>query len=129
MSSKILLDTCALIWLATGSNALSGAAKTAIAGARDVFVSSISAFEIAYKHATGGIHLPCDPEKWFHDVLKVHDIKEIELNSTILIAAAALPLIHKDPCDRFIIATAKLHSMLVATGDKLFKKYGITVIS
>jgi PIN domain nuclease of toxin-antitoxin system len=128
MSKDILLDTCALIWLATGSKALSAQARTAIAKAPNVYVSSISAFEIAYKHVRGGLKLPCDPEQWFQKVLETHDIKELFLDSTVFIKAASLPLIHKDPCDRCIIATAMLKSLPVATGDTVFKKYGINIM-
>ena len=44
------------------------------------------------------------------------------------IAAAQLPPIHNDPCDRFIIAAAKLHELTVVTTDEQFQKYGVTVI-
>lgn len=129
MSKNLLLDTCALIWLATGSKSLGPKARAAIAEAQHVYVSSISAFEIAHKNARGGIELPCAPEQWFNNALRVHDVQEIELNSAILIAAAALPLIHKDPCDRFIIATAQLHGLTVVSGDSMFRKYGVKVLA
>ena len=43
--------------------------------------------------------------------------------------AAQLPSIHDDPCDRFIIAAAKLRDLTVVTTDEQFEKYGVTVIS
>ena len=124
----MLLDTCALIWIATGSRKLSGATRKAIEAAPDVYVSSISAFEIAYKNVQGGINLPCDPSEWFTKVLTQHDIQEVPLSSDILIKAAQLPLIHKDPCDRFIIATAMLYNLPIVTGDKMFQSYGVAVL-
>ena len=93
-----------------------------------VFVSSISAFEIAHKYAKGGIELPCDPEKWFEDVLEHHNVSEIHVDATIAIAATKLPRIHGDPCDRFIIATAALRGLHVVTADNHFAEYGVTVI-
>ena len=50
----------------------------------------------------------------------------LELHACI--AAAQLPPIHNDPCDRFIIAAAKLHELTVVTTDEQFEKYGVTVI-
>jgi PIN domain nuclease of toxin-antitoxin system len=44
------------------------------------------------------------------------------------ITAARLPPIHDDPCDRFIIAAAKLHDLTVVTTDEQFEKYGVKVI-
>ncbi len=125
----MLLDTCALIWLTTGSSKLSKQTKKAIDTAENVFVSSISSFEIAHKHKKGGIELPYDPERWFNAVLEHHDIIEIKIDSTIAIASTKLSEFHKDPCDRFIIATALLNKLSVVTGDNIFKKYGLRVLS
>jgi PIN domain nuclease of toxin-antitoxin system len=46
----------------------------------------------------------------------------------ICIAAAELPPIHNDPCDRFIIATALHNDSPVVTTDERFEKYGVTVL-
>jgi PIN domain nuclease of toxin-antitoxin system len=51
----------------------------------------------------------------------------LELN--ICVAPAELPSIHNDPCDRFIIATAKLNELTVVTIDENFEKYDLTVLS
>jgi PIN domain nuclease of toxin-antitoxin system len=59
----MLLDTCALIWLAMGGGQLSAKARQAIKEAATVYVSSISAFEIAYASARGRLELPCDAER------------------------------------------------------------------
>lgn len=125
----MLLDTCALVWIATGSKNLSHPTREAIEEAKSVYVSSISAFEISSIYIKGRLELPCDPERWFYEILEKHDIIEIELNGKIAIASTKLPLIHKDPCDRFIIATARLHNLPVVTGDTRFKKYGVYVLS
>lgn len=129
MYSALILDTCALIWLAAGGGDLSKKALDSIENAKTVFVSSISAFEIALKHKKGGIVLPCDPERWFFDVLENHDIEEVTVDSKVAIVSTRLPNIHKDPCDRFIIATAILNNLtVVTTADNLFERYGIDVL-
>jgi PIN domain nuclease of toxin-antitoxin system len=51
----------------------------------------------------------------------------MELN--VCIAAAQLPPIHQDPCDRFIIAAAKMGDLAVVTADERFEQYGLTVFS
>lgn len=124
----MLLDTCALLWLSTGGSELSRQTRQLIQDAESVYVSAISSFEIAHKYARGGIELPCDPERWFSEVLRHHDIIEIRLDSTIAIASTKLSPFHKDPCDRFIIATALLNNLPVVTGDPAFTQYGIEVL-
>ncbi len=125
----MLLDTCALIWLAMGGGQLSAKAKKAIEEATAVYVSSISAFEIAYASARGRLELPCDPERWYYDVLDKHSLTEVLLSGKIAIASTKLPMVHKDPCDRFIIATAQLEDLPIVTADRKFRKYNVVIIN
>ena len=124
----MLLDTCALIWLAMGDGQLSAKAKRAIDAAAAVYVSSISAFEISYASARGRIDLPCDAELWYYEVLNNHSLTEVLLSGKIAIASTKLPMAHKDPCDRFIIATAQLENLPIVTTDRMFRNYGVEII-
>ncbi len=124
----MLLDTCALIWLAMGGGRLSERAKQEIEEATAVYVSSISAFEIAYASARGRLELPCDAERWYYEVLDRHSLTEIPLSGKIAIASTKLPMVHKDPCDRFIIATAQLEDLTIVTADRKFRKYNVVII-
>ena len=124
----MLLDTCALIWLAMGGGQLSAKARQAIDEAAAVYVSSISAFEIAYASARGRLDLPCDSERWYYEVLDKHSVSEVLLSGKIAIAATKLPMVHKDPCDRFIIATAQLEDLPIVTADRKFRKYDVGII-
>lgn len=128
-SMEILLDTCALIWLAMGGGKLSEMAKESIEKAKTVYVSSISAFEIAHAASKRSIELPCDPQTWFYEVMESHDLSEIYLTGAIAAMSVKLPPIHKDPCDRFIIATAQTKNLTIATGDQIIEKYDVTTIS
>ena len=55
-------------------------------------------------------------------------MKEILLNNDVMLRASALPEIHKDPADRFIIATAFLNNCTVVTSDRRFAEYGVDTI-
>ena len=123
----MILDTCALLWLASGNKALSRSALKQINAAPVVYVSAISGFEIAIKVAKGKLHLPEAPQGWFEKVVDHHGLAVLPLELDVCIAAAQLPPIHSDPCDRFIIAAAKLNQLTVATADENFAKYGVTV--
>ncbi|MBI5550294.1 MAG: type II toxin-antitoxin system VapC family toxin [Desulfobacterales bacterium] len=126
----MILDTCALLWLADRSaNRLSTTALDLIESANFVYVSAISGFEIGAKISSGKLQLPVSVQEWFHIILDFHHIEQIDLNLEICLKAAELPKIHKDPCDRFIIATALLLDMPVVTTDRCFAEYGVRVLS
>jgi len=125
----MLLDTCALLWLAEGKEHLSRKARERIEAAPAVYVSAISAFEIGLKCRSGKLTLPVPVATWFESVVDHHDLAILPLDWGICIAATELPPIHQDPCDRFIIATAKSRRLPVVTGDPIFGSYGIEIVS
>ena len=124
----MILDTCAVLWLASRDKRLSRSALKEINAAAVVYVSAISGFEIAIKVAKGKLKLPHPPLEWFEKVVAHHGLVILPLELNVCIAAAQLPEIHNDPCDRFIIAAAKLHDLTAVTTDEQFEKYGVTVI-
>ena len=120
----ILLDTCTLLWLAADQKKLSPKAKKEIEkNANALFISSISAFEIAVKSRSGKLTLQLSALKWFTRAIDFHGIKEIPVTSDIAIASVELPLLHNDPCDRIIIATAQINNMHILTCDQLITQY------
>lgn len=125
---RVLLDTCALIWLATGDKKLSPSARETIQDADVLCFSSISIWEIARKVKKGELEIPVTPGKFADMLVKQYGMKEIPLDNSIMLRSSSLPEIHKDPADRFIIATAMLNGCLIVTGDRHFPEYGIETI-
>ena len=125
---SLLLDTCALIWLATGAPGLSARSRTAIDAADMVWVSAISAWEISLKAERETLTLPMPAEEWFNRALDHHHLTLATLSVEILVAANALPWHHRDPADRFIIATARALGAGVVTADRRFPLYDISVL-
>ena len=80
------------------------------------------------KYSGGKLQLPAPPREWLHEILAHHQIEIIGLNIEICIKATELPPIHKDPCDRFIIATALVKEMSVVTADPRFAAYGVKAL-
>ena len=128
MMHRLLLDTCAFIWLATGDSRLSKGVRKAISTADCVFVSPISAWEIGQKYRQGKLKLPMEPQELFDAVVGHYALDIAPLDSTIMFKASMLPEHHKDPADRFIIATALLNGLAVVTADRHFSEYGIHVV-
>ena len=125
----ILLDTCALLWLAQDQKKMSRLTLQKISDAPVVSVSAITGFEIGLKYRAGKLHLPTPPWEWFEGIISHHDISVLDLNINICIKTSELPPIHKDPCDRFIIATALLNSIPIVTADERFEDYGVRVLN
>jgi len=124
----MILDTCALLWLASGSKRLSRAALKEIDAASAIYVSAISGFEISLKTGAGKLELSHPVEEWFKRVTEHHGLTVLPLELKVCIAAAELPPIHDDPFDRFIIAAANLNDLTVVTADERFEAYGVPVI-
>lgn len=123
-----LLDTCALLWLVNGGGKLTQKALEEIDRAPEVYISAISGFEIALKFHKNKLGLPLKPHEWFKIAITHHDLSVLPLDLETCIISTELPFLHNDPCDRFIIATAKIHNLPVITADPRFEDYGINVI-
>src|SRR5579864_9518650 len=110
----LLLDTCCLLWLAADPARLSETSRALIArSAGSLYVSAISAFEIAVKSRKGRLTLALDPEAWFERALLAHGLIEEAVDWRIAARSATLRAVHADPCDRIIVATAQLRGMTV----------------
>lgn len=119
-----LLDTCSWLWLVGDQGRLSTPARQAISASRGaIFVSAISAFEIAVKHQKGNLALPQAPELWVDAALRLHGLIEIPLDWRIAVRSTQLPRLHADPCDRILVATAILNDLEILTPDPLIRAY------
>lgn len=120
----LLLDTCTLLWLALDQTQLSVKSRETMAKQADkLFVSAISAFEIAIKYSKKQLRLPLVADLWFEKICIHHGICILPINAAIASRSALLPKLHFDPCDRFIIATAQFHHMILLTPDNTIKTY------
>ena len=124
----LLLDTCALVWLTMDAPELSSTARSAINTADMVYVSAISAWEIGLKTSRRVLKLPLPPAEWFSRALDHHHLTLADLSVDVLVAANSLPWHHRDPADRFIIATAIHLNATVVTRDRRFELYDVDII-
>jgi PIN domain nuclease of toxin-antitoxin system len=128
-SRAVLLDTCAVIYLANGDPMAKPAVDAIIhAGQADgVFISPVSAWEIGLLSRPGrpnAVHFLPDPKTWFARVLAAPAIKEAPFTADIAIGSAHLPPpLHGDPADRLLIATARHLGMPILTRDRQITAY------
>jgi PIN domain nuclease of toxin-antitoxin system len=117
---RVLLDTCAWLWLVGAPDRLSSAAQRAMTGSdARLCISAISAFEVAVKHGKGKLSLPFPAREWVRRALADYAIEELPVTSEIAAMAPEVTVPHADPCDRMIIATAMAHQLPVVTADRL----------
>lgn len=124
----IILDTCALLWLAGDQSMLSEQTLARLEEEPIVAVSAISAFEIALKWFARKLELPVPAREWWDGVVAHHHLEVLPVGAHVAIRATELPPIHRDPADRFIIATAKQHGAPVVTSDERFGEYDVEIM-
>lgn len=126
---NLLLDSCALLALAGQCGKLPRGARQALDTAERVWVSPVTAWEIAIKLKTGKLQISSPPIDWFHEVVTLYHLEESMVTSSLLCAAAGLPLIHRDPFDRVLVATALARDLTLVTSDRIIPTYpGVNVI-
>ena len=123
---NLSLDTHALLWWLDDSPALGKSARTAIMDDRNiVVVSAAVVWEIRIKQALGKL----DIDSSFLDVVRGQGFELLSITADHAYAVGDLPMHHRDPFDRMIIAQALLEGLTVVTRDTLFTKYEVPVIS
>jgi PIN domain nuclease of toxin-antitoxin system len=119
---KLLLDTCAAIWI-TEDNKISPEATLEIdraaAEGRPVYLGLYTAWERAMLSAENRLTSPLSPKAWFEGFISSPEIQVVPLTSDILIESCFLPGdIHSDPADRILIATARALGLTIVTRDR-----------
>jgi len=121
MAGPVLLDTCAAIWL-MGGDPLSVPSQTVMRSARTenlgIYISPFTAWEIGTLVAKGRLHLTLSPDAWFESLLAMPGVRLATLTPKLLISSTSLPgMPLRDPADRIIAATARLHGFRLITRD------------
>ena len=122
---KALLDTHALLWWLQEHSSLSSKARRTIAAIEnEVFVSIATAWEMAIKNRAGKLEIS--------ELLDGLEAKLVDEGMSVLpislnhaVKAGGLPLHHKDPFDRMLVAQAQAENLSVISNDAIFEKYGV----
>jgi len=125
----LLVDTSAFLWWATGSPRLSAHATDALTDpGNQVFLSAVSAWEIALKHALGKLPLPEEPGTLIPRLRERHRVEELALSEVAALQLPKLPTLHRDPFDRMLVCQAIAHGMMLVTSDSLVRRYPVRTL-
>jgi PIN domain nuclease of toxin-antitoxin system len=122
--SRLLVDTHALLWWLTDDPELPTTARDAISDPdNEPFVSTVSVWEIAIKRSLGKIHAPDDlPERISDD-----GFTWLPISAKHAWHVRGLPMHHRDPFDRLLVAQALVERLPVISRDTVLDRYGVEV--
>ena len=118
---RLLLDTHAFIWWDNGR--LPRRTTVQIQEADEVYVSAVTAWEIAIKSALGKI----TARGTVADAIADYGFSPLPVTIEHADAVGSLPPHHRDPFDRLLIAQAQLDSLTILTADKVFEQYEVPI--
>ncbi|MCY3821074.1 MAG: type II toxin-antitoxin system VapC family toxin [Gammaproteobacteria bacterium] len=122
---RYLLDTHALLWARATPGLLSEEARAVFESSdTTLYVSMATLWECAIKRSIGKLELP---DNFYEIVADDYEILGIELSH--LVAYAELPMHHRDPFDRLLVAQARLGDLTLLTRDPNIAKYDVSVMT
>jgi PIN domain nuclease of toxin-antitoxin system len=119
---KVLVDTCVLLWLITGERKLSPRVSASLMGG-EVWLSSVSVWEIAVKFSKGSLRLPLPPDRLIPAARDRYGISPLAIDEESALHIIKLPPLHSDPFDRMLVSQAIIHGMTIVTPDPLVTQY------
>ncbi len=123
---RALLDTHSFLWFVGGDARLSTPARHTIEElGNEIFISTASLWEVAIKVNLGKLDLGAPYERFIPAELQRQKIAVLPIEVPHLSVVAKLPLHHRDPFDRLIIAQALAEGLPVITVDEVFDDYGV----
>ena len=91
----------------------------------DVYLSVVSAWEIAVKHTAGRLPLPEPPDRFVPAERRRHGIDTLVLDEETALHLARLPALHRDPFDRMLVCQAIVHGLVILGPDSLITQYPV----
>ncbi|MFY9793710.1 MAG: type II toxin-antitoxin system VapC family toxin [Candidatus Sulfotelmatobacter sp.] len=122
-----ILDTHAFLWALAGDARMSRHARDIFAGA-DLSLSIASIWEILIKVQSGELKFPRPAGPYLLSRLAENRIKTLPISIDHLLTLERLPMHHRDPFDRMLIAQSMEENWPIITSDPMFKQYPIQVI-
>lgn len=126
---RLLLDTHCWLWLVADPERIRrGVVEMLVAEGTDVYISAATAWEVVIKHALGKLSLPIPPAEYIPSRMAALGHLSLPIEQRQTLQVAGLPLHHKDPFDRILVAQAQVEDIQLVTADRLMAPYDVRVI-
>ncbi len=125
---KALLDTHTFLWAISGDNKLSRQAGQIFSGPSDLWLSVASIWEVLIKVQIGKIPLPKPTGPYLLKKLAENRIETLPITLDHVLRVESLPMHHRDPFDRMLIAQSQEEKLPLVTSDVAFQRYDVDVI-
>lgn len=126
---KLLLDTCAFVWLVSASDQLGPQARRRLdAHDADLCLSDVSVWELCLKWQAGKLRLPAPPRLWVERQAELWQLERIPLAVEHYYRTTELPDLHRDPFDRLLVAQAIERGMTLVTPDDQVRRYPVATL-
>jgi len=122
---NVLLDTCVFIWAASEPTGLSSPAREVLSACDTaVFVSPLTCAELACLQEKKRIAINGHWRTWFSRCVSANGWQVLDITLSVVQEAYSLPeTFHRDPVDRLLVGTARVHDMVIVTGDSRILNY------
>lgn len=126
---RLLLDTqCWLWWFSQPEKLSEQVIEQIVDETNEVWFSVASVWEIGIKVAIGKLPLPEQIDDYISTRMTQLGARSLEITASHALRAAALPLVHRDPFDRMLIAQSQIEAMTLVSADSIFNRYEVSVI-
>jgi len=127
--SRFLLDTSVVLWIVSSGDKIPARVRRALSSPdAELYVSVASAWEVVLKHQAGKLVLGVGLEEILDQILYRSPWTMLPIASQHLPLLAALPIVHKDPFDRIMIAQAQFEGLTLITPDKQIRRYKVPTL-
>lgn len=126
---RLLLDTHVVLWMALAPDRLRSDLRERVEDiATELVFSAVSAWETGIKHKIGRLVLPAPPAEWVARTIRMASLTELDITRAHGLRAAELPLHHRDPFDRLLVAQAQLEGLPLVTADARLANYDVEIV-
>jgi PIN domain nuclease of toxin-antitoxin system len=120
----LLLDTHAVMWWLTDDATLPDDVKARLDDDPDVWISSATVWEVAIKRSIGKI---VEPDNLADEIAR-SGFRQLPVTVEHTISAGCLPLVHRDPFDRMLVAQARCEGLTLVTRDPQIRRYEVALL-
>jgi PIN domain nuclease of toxin-antitoxin system len=126
---RLLLDTQVFLWLQLEPERVAaGALELLTTGSNEVLLSAASSWEIAVKYALNKLPLPEPPREYVPTRMRRDRIDGLPISHLHSLHVATLPMLHRDPFDRLLVAQARVEEATLVTADARIGAYEVATL-